>query len=677
MRKFVLDISIVVSVILVLASADSFAQVLTFNTGDKLYVRWPVVNEAGIEGYHVYRRADNETAWQRQTAGPLKFIRGEQQVREQAGYKAEMFLQLFGAADPPGDITDEIYNGFLEDEEAVSFMELMTLVNPELGYTLGVIYIDSAIIGYSTVQYRITAVIDGNEGEHTISERISLAGGDVIPGIENFSGTPGHQGAQLRWDKHKDEIGSGEIVTYRIYRGDSRRGPFEEVNMYGLLPVTISSGDFVSGENVQEYNDKYLENGKRYYYSVRAVNAFGLTGPSSEVIEVIPVDTRPAGPPDNLRAKLFGTGLLIEWDHDNELLKGFEVYKSNSRDEDFMRVFPRDTLLLENRKSWIDFEVEEGQHHYYYLRSVNQAGMQSRPSDTLHYYYIDKTPPEPPQNLIAIADTGVITIQWNKNNEEDIAGYEVERASDDRFETRFLLTNEIIGDTFYIDSLPAISQTTYGYLVYAIDNSYNRSGPSQMVKAGMPDIAAPQHPVITSLTRKGNVVSIEWTPSIEKDAAGYRIYRSEKSEEDFIPAGETKQNNTTDRLESSGTFIYSITALDNAGNESEKSPALSIDYDEFEKTPAPASGTITRKKNDLVAEWEEVTAPRTAGYLVSRIDPGTGRKLDVAETGKDRLYYVDRVADVDKRWIYHIKTYDTKWRMSAPLVIEYIPDNDN
>mgnify|MGYP006284703855 FL=1 len=677
MRKCFKILPLFLTAILMMVSAEGFSQVLTFNTGEKLYVRWPVVNEAGIEGYHVYRRADNETSWEQLTGQPLEFIRDEQQIREEAGYKAEMFLQLFGAADPPGDITDEVYNDFLEDEEAVSFMELMTLVNPGLGNLLGVIYIDSAISGYSEVQYRITSVINGNEEEHTTSERISLAGRDVIPGIENFAGTPKHQGANLKWDKHKDEIGSGEIVTYRVYRGESRRGPFEELNLYGLLPVTISSGDFVSGEDVQEYNNKYLENGKRYFYSVRAVNAFGLTGPTSQVIEVIPLDTRPAGPPNNLRAKLFGTGLLVEWDHENELVKGFEVYKGSSREDDFRKVFPRDTLLLENRKSWIDFEVEEGQHHYYYIRSVNQAGMKSRPSDTLHYYYIDETAPEPPQNVIAIADTSVITIRWDENIEEDIAGYEVERASDDRFETRFLLTNEIIADTFYIDSLPAISQTTYGYLVYAIDNSYNRSGPSRMVKARMPDIAPPQHPVITSLTRKGNVVSIEWTPSFEEDAAGYRVYRSEQSEGNFIPAGETKQNSTNDTLESSGTFVYSITAFDNAGNESDRSPSLSVDYDEFEKPVAPPSGKITRRKDDLVIEWEGVTAPRTAGYLVSRIDPETGRKLDVAETKKDRLYYVDRVADVEKRWIYHIKTYDTRWRMSAPLVIEYNPDNDN
>lgn len=675
MRKAVLYISLLFMALIVIAPATGFAQVLTFNSGKKIYIRWPVVNQAGIEGYNVYRQGNNETTWQLITPDPLEFFRDEQLIREQAGFKSDLYLQLFGTDDPPGDITDAVYNSFLDDARAVSFMELITLVNPELGYLLGVIYIDSTLAGYNTVRYRITKIIDGDEEEHTTSERISVTGNDLLPGIENFEGSPRHQGASLRWDKHKNEIGSGEIVSYNIYRSESRRGPFEVINLFGLLPVTVSSGDYVSGEDVQEYIDKYLNNGSRYYYSVRAINAFGLTGPSSEVIEIVPIDTRPPGPPFSLSAKLFGTGLMLEWEHDNEILQGYEIFKGDSREDEFIKVYPKDTLLLIPRRSWIDFNIEEGKHHYYFILSVNQAGMRSSPSDTLHFYFIDETPPEPPTGVAAITDTGTITLYWDRNTEDDIYGYEVERASDDLFKTRFLLTNEVITDTFHIDTLPAISQTTYGYLVYALDNSYNRSVPSELVKARMPDIAAPQYPLITSLTRRGNIVFLEWTPSIEEDAQGYRIYRAEKGDENFIPAGETEKNNTTDTLERSGTYLYSLTAFDNSGNESERSPSLSIDYDEFEQPVAPDTGWVTKKKQDLVVEWSEVSAPGTGGYLVSRIDPETGARVDVAETKAGRLYYVDRVADINKSWTYHLKTYDTRWRMSPPLVIEYVPDN--
>jgi hypothetical protein len=84
------------------------------------------------------------------------------------------------------------------------------------------------------------------------------------------------------------------------------------------------------------------------------------------------------------------------------------------------------------------------------------------------------------------------------------------------------------------------------------------------------DVEAPAAPTgVTALARDG-AVEVSWSPSSERDLAGYRVYRAvpgaapERVAE--VGAGESTYRDTA--VAAGATHVYTVTAVDAAGNES-------------------------------------------------------------------------------------------------------------
>lgn len=647
--------------------------VLTFLNDGKVHLRWPALHDADLVGYNVYRKMAGEQAWSKLTEKPVSMVYSLDEIRRIAGYKADLYLELFGANDPPQDIPLQRYREIIADQKDLSFLEVMTLINPELGPLLGVVFIDDTGLPSGLIEYRVTALIQGREMNYAASGELNTRSSGLVPAVTGLMGSAGHQSAYLTWDKDNDALRSGAVVTYAVFRSDNLLGPFEQINYYGILPVTIASGERTSRKDTEEYKDNYLENGRKYYYHVKAVNAFGFTGPPSATIEITPADNRMPDPPRRLIAVKFGTGLKLSWLPVKSAVAGYEIYKSTDRQKPFRKIHPATDILLRPDTFLIDLDVKTGLSYYYFAVSVSEAGIQSPSSDTLFVFLEDTKPPDPPGPVETVVERGRVSLYWPKSKEEDVIGYEVERSSDDLFRSRLLLTNDIIPDTVFIDTLPEKSETTYGYFVYSVDRSYNRSEPSEMVKAKLPDRMPPSVPVMTGLESSGKLVKLSWTKSTESDLRAFKIYGSISSASSLKAIDISLVNSYTDTLESSGTYYYAVSAIDSAGNESGRSGVLSVNYDEHEVPEMSSGGTVKKSGNFLRIEWEPVNQSGTAGYLVTRVDVETGKKLDVAEVKVPGNSYTDRFADPGKEYEYRIRTFDTKWRMSEALELEYQP----
>ena len=84
------------------------------------------------------------------------------------------------------------------------------------------------------------------------------------------------------------------------------------------------------------------------------------------------------------------------------------------------------------------------------------------------------------------------------------------------------------------------------------------------------DVEAPAAPTgVTALARDG-AVEVSWSPASERDLAGYRVYRAapgaapERVAE--VGAGEGTYRDTA--VAAGATHVYTVTAVDAAGNES-------------------------------------------------------------------------------------------------------------
>jgi pectate lyase len=96
----------------------------------------------------------------------------------------------------------------------------------------------------------------------------------------------------------------------------------------------------------------------------------------------------------------------------------------------------------------------------------------------------DTTPPVPPTGLATTAGYVIVSLDWNDNNEPDLAGYNVYRSTTSGGPYTGPLNGSLLNDPNYDDEI-VTHDTTYYYVVTAVDTNSNESGYSNEVFSGL------------------------------------------------------------------------------------------------------------------------------------------------------------------------------------------------
>ncbi|RMH18886.1 MAG: hypothetical protein D6696_12155, partial [Acidobacteria bacterium] len=198
----------------------------------------------------------------------------------------------------------------------------------------------------------------------------------------------------------------------------------------------------------------------------------------------------------------------------------------------------------------------------------------------------DTTPPAAPSGLMATAQNGAVDLSWLANGENDLAGYNVYRATTSGGPYARVNGAQVSGTAFTDASV--VNGTTYFYVVTAVDTSNNESANSNEVSATpdgtLPDVTPPAPPTGVAASAGDGQVSLSWNANGEADLQGYNVYRATTSGGPYA-----LQNGTllatpafTDASVVNGTtYFYVVTAVDASNNESADSAEVSA-------TPAAA-----------------------------------------------------------------------------------------
>jgi fibronectin type 3 domain-containing protein len=324
---------------------------------------------------------------------------------------------------------------------------------------------------------------------------------DIVPTPDGISINPLNNSANIKWARNLEVLQSGRAVNYNIYRADNINGPYLIVNFADMFQGVLSGEEVEVDTNYFNFLDANLINGKTYYYYLTGVNTFGFESQRSTVYEVVPSDNRVPLAPGDITINEFGGRLKLSWRNISRVRpKGYEIYKSIGDTDKFVKVFPTlDAQYDAGITSWTDADVREGEFYSYYFISIGQTGARSESSDTITFIIDDYIPPAAPVGVVAIGDTGAIKLSWEANTEHDLLGYQIERSSDSRFATRFLVNEKPITTTEFIDTVRRESQSDIAYFIYALDKSYNRSAPSERVVVRVIDVVPPLTPEMTTI----------------------------------------------------------------------------------------------------------------------------------------------------------------------------------
>ncbi len=661
--------------LLLLCSTIAIAQpkVITFRAESGVHLRWQGVRQPGFAGYHIDRRTPGGQ-WNRLTTTPLQRATTQQEIERVAGFKTDLYLTLFDAAKPPRDLTAADYDRVLTRQNNGLF-EAICVVNPEFGKLLGEVYFDNTLPAGTEAEYRITALVGDAEREVGISSVVGMEVGTIPPPAGEILGEAGRRTATLRWERDPALLQRGEVITWNIYRAENVLGPFEQINTTALLPLSVSSDESPQNQDQQTFSDEYLASGTTYFYHLRAVNVFGMeSAPSMAVAITIGSEEIPP-PPRSVAAEDFAGAARLTWatppqGNSHGEVAELRIYRIDmtAQEKEFRQVSPALSATRFRAGEWVDLSVEEGSQYRYFARTVGANGLESPTSDTVAYRAADATPPAPPTGVVAVADTGSITIRWEPNRERDLLGYQIERSSDDARISRLLLNDSIITATSILDRLPRQSETSYGYVVTAIDRSYNRSKPSAMIFARMPDVAPPTAPTIAGLEVNDGKATVRWMPNSERDVARYRVYRSNDERRKPQRVGETSGSEFTEPLAGDGRYFYSLSAVDSSGNEGAQSQPVAITYRHQQRPAPPRSVKVERGKEHLQIRWEAPTAA-VAGYVITRIELKSGEKRTIAQPNNTERQFKDWHVDGSAEYEYIVQSRDSEWRLSEGVAV--------
>jgi uncharacterized protein len=168
---------------------------------------------------------------------------------------------------------------------------------------------------------------------------------------------------EISWESNARLVTGKETADFsgfNLYR----RG---EGELFGFFPL---NSDLIK-EN--RFQDAALENGKRYYYRVRAVRNFRGTlieGPSSAVASGIPEKLTPPSPPTGLVAAVQKEGIALRWSPNPEPdIAGYNVYRREKGESAFSKINPQ----LITGQYFFDKETDPHKTYSYRLRAVDTS----------------------------------------------------------------------------------------------------------------------------------------------------------------------------------------------------------------------------------------------------------------------------------------------------------------
>ena len=428
-----------------------------------------------------------------------------------------------------------------------------------------------------TYLYEVSAVNDYGESESRVGISVSISAGESPPATPtNLRVSVSGSSVSLSWNIVSDASG------YRVYRDSS----------------------LLESVNTNSFTDSDLADAT-YLYEVSAINAYGESASKASVSATIN-NTSPTAP-TNLSASVNADSVNLTWDEVADATS-YNVYRDSS------------LIASPTTNAFTDTNLADGTY-LYEVSAVDEAGESISKASVSTT--VNNEPPAAPTNLSASVNADSVNLSWDEVN--DATGYKVYRDS-----------SLIASPTTNAFTDTVLADGTYLYEVSAVDDA-GESTSKASVSATVNNLA-PSAP--TNLSASVNADSVNLTWDTVADATSYNLYRDSS----LIASPTT--NAFTDTTLADGTYLYEVSAVDEAGESISKASVSATVNNEPPSAPTNLSASANGSNVNL--SWNEVS--EATSYKVYRdssliASPTSNAFTDTALADGTYLYEVSAVDD--------------------------------
>lgn len=603
------------------ARAEELAIIATGRCIDgQVELRWfpseaAIWRHANRSGYQIDRIDLQEGEW-KPLARVQPFSREQWAALEETPYTQAVSQAILSPTSPPAAGASFFeWETFLNDENgAFLFFSAATSLDPNASLGAGLRYIDNTIEVGRSYAYRISLLDwEGPQSEANfvlVEDTQSAYEAPIVAPVryEELEGA-----VRLAWPAELKEF----FAAFHVER--SRDGQqYERLNRLPLLFANLAD-EWHFTDSVANYQP--------HFYRVVGITPFGDLGEPSTPFQAMGRDRTPPPAVANLRAEGDRNAVRVSWDlmENTPDLAGFIVGRSANVNGPFEALTA--VPLTAEARDYVDLSPPVFEP-FYTVYALDTA-QNSQASFAAMANILDTEAPLPPAGLAGSCDTsGLVSLQWLPNREEDLLGYHVFTANS-REDIFVPLTKRPIKDTNWMDTvnMTALNRPIY-YKITAVDYNNNPSDYSVLLEVKRPDVIPPAAPLIHAFSAEPGYIALEWQLSPSDDVAAYELYRQDAAGEAiihrFVPADRlrTWQDST---VQDAADYTYWLVAIDSAGLRS-ASASLAISTGQIQPRQQVADwrASVDKQNGRVQLLW---TAPRSLSsgaprYILYRASPG-------------------------------------------------------
>ena len=626
-------------------------------------IKWYSKKLIYAEGVNIYQKESSTASWRKLNSNPIKKGDYKPSVQElQKDPELKSYMDMVNSVAKLEGVA--MLGAFVKTFKSEAFSRY-----------IGIEYLDQTAVAGQSVQYKVCILSGGVETELATSAPIVAGKYTTVQPPQQIVIKPKNRKTEIKWLPETSRYYGVDI--YRMF--DSTGKDRIKVNKDPIIVSKTKNKKGVYEYPEQFYIEEKLKEDTTYYYSFKAIDFFGEESDYCKPIHVFVKDLNAPMAPGNVKREVKQKTITLTWKKttfENDFV-GYHIYKARASSMDFTQVTQQ--LLAKTDTQFVETGIKNGAYRYV-IAAIDKSGNEGV-TEEIPAEIIDEEPPSVPKELRIAADTGKITLTWQKSPEPDVWGYMVYQTVNKNTQDRnyVLITPEPVTKNEFKQELAKNSKNKFLYKVLAIDSSYNKSKLSDYAVTTLPDVIAPSAPFIVncSLDEKKNI-KVEFFKNPELDLKGYELFRiykengeetTEKVNGNLIAA---TSNQYTDRaFEKDGMVSYYLIAIDSTNNRSERSNLVRVSVKADADTLSYEIKNFNAKPIKKTTNWKlnwKINKPENVFYVVYSKQEGDENFEPLTKNLTD----TDFVIDLKKgnKLFVQVRAYNSKGLLAKSEIVQ-------